>query len=205
MPEQNVPTSRSNTEVLPADFAERSKQREIVANSIIEQIKPWLFEFGTWIFGGLIAFTLVIIATLMTLGPVHPAIMVSITIFACALPLDVSSLFLLRLVKDMNNLAFDDIIKQAFQDASVQDVEAFIPSADEKQKQDKRRTDLGLRYSLMLVAVSVTLTIIGMGAELWYMAWWIATIFFIMVTVSVILSTVAVSHLMPQNRRPKRN
>ncbi len=54
---------------------------------LLERTTPGLFEVGTWVFGGLTAFNILLISALITVGPVDTAILVSITAFACALPL----------------------------------------------------------------------------------------------------------------------
>jgi hypothetical protein len=81
----------------PIDLEEQSKQSMKALSNLVERITPWLFAFGSWIFGGLIAFNLLVVASLITVGPIHPAILVATAAFACALPLDVAGLFLLRL------------------------------------------------------------------------------------------------------------
>jgi len=35
--------------------------------TLLDRVKPWLIEFGSWIFGGLIAFNLIIVAPLLTI------------------------------------------------------------------------------------------------------------------------------------------
>src|SRR5215467_12995640 len=76
--------------------------------AFIESIGPWFFEFGSWIFGGLVAFTLLLMAPLITLGPIDRAITAATAVFALALPLDVAGLFLLRLVQDLPRVGFED-------------------------------------------------------------------------------------------------
>src|SRR5205085_9959487 len=74
---------------------------------LLEHITPWLFEFGSWIFGGLIAFTLLVVASLLTIGPLDRAILVATTAFALALPPDVTGLLLLRLIRDLKQVGFE--------------------------------------------------------------------------------------------------
>src|SRR5215471_13709391 len=82
---------------------------------LVERITPWLVEFGSWIFGGLIAFTLFVMAALFTVGPVDPAITISTAAFALALPLNVAGLIFLRLLQDLKHIGFEEGLAQAFQ------------------------------------------------------------------------------------------
>ena len=188
----------------PPDLEERHKQREKVFEKFIESLKPWLFEFGNWIFGGLIAFNLIIVGAILTVGPTHPEILVAIAAFACALPLNVSGLFLLKIFKDMSDVALDDVMRQAFLDANIPNVEAYFPASEEKEAQYKRRTDVGLRYALTLALVSTLLTTIGIIAALWYMAWWIGTVFLVVVIGSIILVMNVLSRWMPPQSESER-
>ena len=104
--------------VKPLSLEELSRKRDLVYGNMLDQLKPWLLEFGNWIFGGLIAFSLVIVATLLTVGPAHIEVVMAIAIFACALPLDVVGLVSVRLIKDMNAVAIDDLMQQAFSHSS---------------------------------------------------------------------------------------
>jgi NhaP-type Na+/H+ or K+/H+ antiporter len=49
---------------------------------------------------------------------------------------------------------------------------------------EKRRATLVLRYSYALLTLTVLLTLVGVTAALWYMAWWIALAFAAMVAIS---------------------
>ena len=197
MSEKDLSSAKPPDEIPPFDFEEQSKQQLKAFGNLVEKIKPWLFEFGNWIFGGLIAVNLIIVGSLLTVGPDHPAILVSIAAFACALPLNVSGLFLLKLIKDMSGVAIDDVIRQAFQDAEVPNVEIYFPVSEEKESLYKRRSNVGLRYSIALAALSTGLTMLGMVAALWYMAWWVGVIFLVMVIASVILIMTVVARWMP--------
>jgi len=50
------------------------KQELKAAAKLVENITPWLVEFGSWLFGGLIAFNLLVMATSCPSGQVsrHP-------------------------------------------------------------------------------------------------------------------------------------
>jgi hypothetical protein len=150
---------------------------------LVEMITPWLLDLGNWIFGALIAFNLVILGALLTVGPVDAAIIVSTAAFALALPVDAAGFFLLRLVADLKHVGLEEIAAQAFQEVGFT-VENQVPSPDAPESIEKRRTRIVLRYSYALLAVSVLLTLVGMSAALWHMAWWIGVVFVAMVVAS---------------------
>jgi hypothetical protein len=177
---------------------ESYKQTMKAFGKLVERITPWLFEFGSWIFGGLIAFNLIVIAALIPVGPVDPAIMVSTTAFALALPLDVAGFFLLRLVPDMKRVGIEEEAAQAFQDVGFTVGEQVVsPKALEALQ--KRRTRIVLRYSYGILALSAILTLTGMTAVLWHMAWWIGVAFIVMVMISLVIVIVAIVTSQPPN------
>ncbi len=159
---------------------------------VLERITPWLFEFGSWIFGGLIAFTLLVMAPLFTIGPVNPAILVATTTFALALPLDVAGLVLLRLVQDLKHFGFEEELVQAFQEVGFT---VTSPTALEAQRQ--RRTGVVLSFSLGILTLSALLTLTGMIATMWHMAWWIGVVFFAMAVLSFVIVIVAIATSQP--------
>jgi hypothetical protein len=165
--------------------------------NLVERITPWLFDVGSWIFGGLIAFHLVILASLITVGPADSAILISITAFACALPLNVAGVFLLRLVKDMKDIGLEDLTLQAFQHASFPDIEAYFPPPEQRALLHKRRAGVALRFALGIVLVSSALTLTGLVAALWYMAWWVGVALLAMVILSTGLVTAALATSQP--------
>jgi hypothetical protein len=162
-----------------------------VIGKLVERITPWLFEVGSWIFGGLIAFNLLVIASLFTIGPVDPTIMVSTAAFALALPLNVSGLILLKLVQDLKHVGFEEEVAHAFQEVGYTVGEQVAtPKALESLR--KRRTGVFLSYSLGILALSGLLTLTGMIAALWHMAWWIGIGFVVMVMISLLTVIVAI-------------
>ena len=180
------------------ELEERNQQRRQIMSSLLDTLKPWLIEFGSWIFGGLIAFNLIIVAPLLTIGLDHIEIMVSIVAFVCALPLNVSGLLLLRLTKDLNDISIDEVMRQAFKDANIPDIEDHLPTDEQLQTTYKLRTEIGLRYSVWLGGISAILTLLGMVAALWYIAWWIA-VTFIVVSIIILIVTMNVA---PRILRP---
>lgn len=202
----------SQTDPTPVDphqqisLAASEEQNKQIMNAFVkfvERIAPWLLEFGTWIFGGLIALALVVIASLFTVGPVDPTITVSTAAFAFALPMNVTGLFLLRLAKDLLHIGFEQEFAQAFQDVEGT-VREQIASPKTLESHRKRRTILFLAYSLVILALSSLLTLIGMIAVLWYIAWWIGVIFFVMVIISLVIVILAfVSSHPPESAEAK--
>jgi hypothetical protein len=175
---------------------EQFKQNMKAFGKFVERITPWLFEVGSWIFGGLIAFTLLVIAALFTVGPVDPAITVSTAAFALALPLDLAGLFLLRLVQDLKRVGFEEEFAQAFQEVGFT-VGEQIPSPKALESLRKRRTGIALGSSLGILALSALLTLTGMTAVLWHMAWWIGVVFLAMVMISLAIVIVALVTIQP--------
>src|SRR5690242_18873857 len=82
---------------------------------LVDRLAPWLFEVGSWTFGGLIATTMLVLAALFTVGPVDVAVALSTAAFAVALPLDVSGLVLVRIVQHLTR--FEDSVLQVFQES----------------------------------------------------------------------------------------
>ena len=163
---------------------------------LFERITPWLFEFGSWIFGGLIAFTLLVMASLLTIGPVDRAIMVGTVAFALALPLDVTGLLLLRLIQDLKHVGLEEEMAQAFKEVGFTFGEQMpAPAALEKRR--SRRTAVILSYVLGILALSGLLTLTGMTATLWHMAWWIGISFLAMVMLSPVIVIVAIVNSEP--------
>lgn len=192
---QNEPTpADSQQEISLAAEQERVKQSMKALDRVIERITPSLTDFGSWVFGGLIAFTLLVLASLFTIGPVDPAIAVATVAFALALPLGVAGLFLLRLVQDLTHMGFEEEVTQAFQEVGfTAGVQVPTPKALEVQR--KRRTAIVLRFSVGILALSVLLALTGLTATLWHMAWWIAVAFVAMVLASLssVILAIAIS------------
>ena len=184
MPQTDPAPTDPQQEISLAVEQERIKQSMKAVDRLVERIAPTLVDFGTWIFGGLIAFTLLIMASLLTIGPVDPAIMVATTTFALALPLNIAGLFLLRLVQDLAQMGFEEEVTQAFQEVGLTEG-GRVPTPQILEAQRKRRTAVFLRFSVGILALSAILTLAGMIATLWHMAWWIGVAFFAMIVISL--------------------
>ena len=194
--EQDIPSKKPIWQATPGEVWK-------AFGMLLERITPWLFEFGSWIFGGLIAFTLLVMASLLTIGPVDPAIMTATVAFALALALDVTGLVLLRLIQDLKHVGFEEELAQAFQEVGFTFGEP-ISAPTALQTQRKRRTGVVLSYALGIVALSGLLTLTGMTATLWHMAWWIGVSFLAMVLLSpVILIAAIVSSEPPDSAEEK--
>lgn len=170
---------------------------------LAETVTPWFFEFGSWIFGGLIAFTLLVLAPLITLGPVDRAITLATAAFVLALPLDVAGLCLLRLVQDLQRVGFDDTVAHAFEEiSSAVGTPVSTPSVVEAQR--KRRSERAMRITPWLLALSGVLAVLGMVAVLWHMAWWIAIGFLVMVVSSWVIVTLSLAAAQPRDPEAAR-
>lgn len=185
----------------PGALDEQSQQSLKALEQLGERFTPWLIEVGTWIFGGLIAFNLLVMGSLLTVGPVDLAIVVSTAAFALALPLNVTGLVLLRLVQDLKQVRFEDEVARAFQQAGVTLGEEQIPSAEALETMRTTRPRVVLSTSSGILTLSVVLTVTGMTAALWHMAWWIGIAFFAMVLIGLVIVTIAFG-ASPRRRSP---
>jgi len=159
-----------------SDQAAVSRQTFDALSRLLERIAPWLVEVGTWVFGGLLAVNLVIIAALITVGPVDTAIRAAVAAFGCALPLEVAGMVLLRLSKDVDDVRLEDIALQSFEEARFPEARAYFPATGQRGLERKRRTRLTLGYASAIGAASLALTLTGMVAALWHMGAWVAEV-----------------------------
>ncbi len=160
---------------------------------LIEAVTPWLLDLGTWIFGALTAFNLVILGALLTVGPIDGAVKISTAAFALALPSDVAGFLLLRLIADMSKVGLAEVATKAFVDVGFS-----VEGAAQPDEAARRR--VALRFSYALLALSVLLTVVGVTSALWHMAWWIGVGFVAMVVLTQALVLWAVSTLGPGGR-----
>ena len=158
--------------------------------TLLEQMAPWLLDLGNWIFGALIAFSLVIIGAMLTVGPVDRAVLVATAAFALALPLDVAGFFLLKLVVDMKKIDLENVATAAMVEAGFSSEEVGVIDPGESEQ---RRTRKALTYSYTLLMVTALLTLVGVTAALWHMAWWIGVAFAVMLLLSLTLVTAALN------------
>jgi hypothetical protein len=165
--------------------------------NLAERIMPWLVDVGSWIFGGLMAVNLFLLAALVTVGPVDAAIQASTAFLAAALPLNVTGIVLLRLIKDVKGIGLDEATLQAFQDAEFPDIDAYFASPVERAAHHARRSRLALLYSLAIALFSAGLTVTGVAAAVWHIGRWIAVVFLAAVFVSAALAGLVVARTLP--------
>ena len=168
-----------------------------------DRITPWLFELGLWIFGSLIAFNLLLLASLFTIGPVDRAVVIATAALTLALPLDVTGLILLRLVRDLTNVKFEDELVQAFHEVGYTGG-GRIPASPTVETMRRRRTRIVLWTFPGVLALSALLSLTGMAATLWHMTWWIAVVFIVTTILSVIVILAVAAVQSPQTPDNKR-
>ena len=169
--------------------------------NFIDRITPSLLELGVWLFGSLIAFNLLVLASLFTIGPVDAAIKVATSSFALALPLNLTGLFLLRLVQELKGVGLEAQLVQAFREEGVaSDQMPSPPDLDAALAAMRaRRAAMVLRSSSGILMLSALLTLIGLVGTLWHMAWWIAISFCVMVALSLALVIVVMAISQPSD------
>jgi hypothetical protein len=150
-------------------------------------IAPWLMELGNWIFGGLIAFNLVILGAVLTIEPVDGAVKIATAACALALPPSAVGLILFRLVSDVRSIRQSETAKRELHDAGFT-LGGLPPS--ERQAAIRRLDAVILRFANGLMTVTVLLTFIGLTAALWHVEWWIGVAFLAVLALS--LGTLAV-------------
>jgi hypothetical protein len=141
---------------------------------LLKAVAPWLTDFGSWIFGALIGFDLVILGAILTIGPVDDAVNIATAAVALALPPGALGLVLLRVVTDVRNIRRS----RTGAEAAAQSPSMVV-----------------LRYTVGLMLVTILLTLVGVTASLWHMAWWIAVAFVVMLGLSVAVFVIAAVQL----------
>jgi len=200
------PTSGPNGQPQEVSLAaaEVQYQQSLKAvGTVMENISPWLFEVGSWIFGGLIAFTLLVLASLLTVGPVDLAVKLSTVAFAMSLPLSVTGLVLLRLMRDLKPVHFDGVA-QVFQEAGLTPGAQQIPSVASLEALRQRGTRIVLSTTLGMLGLSSLLTITAMTAALWHMSWWIGVAFLATILISLVIIQVALATSQPPVSKEER-
>lgn len=192
----SAPPERSQEDLLAAAEAQYQQSMQVF-NRLIDNITPWLMEVGVWIFGGLIAFNLLIMGSLVTVGPVDLPIKLSTTAFALALPLNATGLVLLRFVQGLHPGAFEQEVARTFQEFGLTPGDPQIPTVESLKTMRERGTRVTRRFSLNILALSLTLTLAGLMTALWHMRWWISVAFGAMVLICVIIVIVAMVATQP--------
>jgi len=167
----------------PAAVDETWLRTQAALGTLLARVTPWLLDLGNWIFGALIAFSLVILGAMLTVGPVDRAVLVATAAFALALPLDVAGFVLLRIAVDMKKVDLETVATAAFVEAGFTSEE--VGQALDPRESEQKRTRKVLLYSYNLLTLTALLTLVGMTAALWHMAWWIGVAFAAMLLVSL--------------------
>ena len=162
--------------------------------ALVESIGPWLLELGNWIYGGLIASTLVLLGVLLTIGPVDWPVKVASAAFAIALPLDLTGFVLLRLFADFAKAGVAEAGTKAMIDAG------FTVEGGPPVFAGSKVRSVALQYSYRLLFIAAMLTLVGLAAAFWHMAWWIGVVFLVMVVVSQGILTAAIGAIGPAGR-----
>jgi Flp pilus assembly protein TadB len=89
---------------------------------------------------------------------------------------------LLRLLEDIKNARLEEVAVEAFQEAGFGVTQ--VQSSETSESLAKQRTKTVLIYSYSILSLSVLLTVIGVTAALWHMAWWISVAFVLVTLVS---------------------
>jgi MFS family permease len=173
-------------------------QAEKAFEEAIERTTPWLVDVGNWIFAGLIAFDLVVMAPLIVTVSADQALTISIVMFALALPLNLAGLVMLRLIQDMAHVGFSEEWARAYQDAGLPLGEQ-LASPQAREAQRKRRATIVLRYAFVALALSVALTLAGLTAALWHTAWWVGVVFLAVSAISLGIVIAALATLGPRD------
>jgi hypothetical protein len=164
---------------------------------LLDRTAPWLADVGTWMFGGLIALNLVVVAALITVGPVAGAVLVAVAAFACALPLEVSGMVLLRVSKDVDDIRLESLTLRSFREAHFDNIQAYFPPRRLRAPLRKRRARIVLGYALLLATLSWVLTVVGIEASLWHMAPWVAELSLFAAILGLLVVLLAAVHAMP--------
>jgi hypothetical protein len=115
----------------------------------------------------------------------------------------VAGLILLRLVQDLKRVGFEEEVVQVFKDVGFT-VGAQMASPTALESLRKRRTGIVLGDSLGILALSGLLTLTGMTAALWHMAWWIGVVFLAMVLISLAMVIVAIITIQPRGSQEEK-
>ena len=179
------------------------RQVEKASQEAFELTTPWLVDVGNWVFAGLIAFILVVMAPLIVAPSFDQALTIAIIALALSLPLDLAGLVMLRLIQDMAHIGFSEEWARAFQEAGLPLGEQ-LASPQAREAQRKKRATIVLRYSFVVLTLSIALTLTGLTAALWHVAWWIGVVFLAMTVISLAIVIAAMATLGPRESTADR-
>ncbi|HEY7342198.1 MAG TPA: hypothetical protein VH591_15070 [Ktedonobacterales bacterium] len=198
MPGTDPASAKPNKDIAYAAGQAALSQARKASEEALERTTPWLVDVGNWIYAGLIAFDLVVMAPLIVTVSADQALTISIIMFALALPLNLAGLVMLRLIKDMEHVGFSEEWARAYQEAGLPLGEQ-LASPQAREAQRKRRATIVLYYSFAVLTLSVLLTLTGLTAALWHTAWWIGVIFLAMSAISLAIVVAALATLGPRD------
>jgi hypothetical protein len=109
----------------------------------------------------------------------------------------VVGIVVLRLTKDQMAFGVDALARQAFKESGFPKIDAYFPPSSKRAALQKRQGRVALFYSLAIAFVSAALTLAGLVAALWHMAWWIGTALLVMSVLSGGLMLLVFAHAQP--------
>lgn len=130
-----APTAPHNDIAFAAAEASLNQSKKGFGN-LVERITPWLAEMGNWVFAGLIAFILIIMASLITVGPVDSAITVATVAMAViSLGIVVAALITLRSPespeqKERNRRYWEEMMQRAKEQSTTNNERASPEQRD---------------------------------------------------------------------------
>ena len=197
MSQANPAPTEPHKDVAYAAAQASLRQVEKASQEAFELTTPWLVDVGNWVFAGLIAFILVVMAPLIVAPSFDQALTIAIIALALSLPLDLAGLVMLRLIQDMAHIGFSEEWARAFQEAGLPLGEQ-LASPQAREAQRKKRATIVLRYAFGVLTLSIALTLTGLTAALWHVAWWIGVVFLAMTVISLAIVIAAMATLGPR-------
>src|SRR5579859_1915827 len=189
--DQIMPPSSSQEQLSIEEWEKYAEKEREKAKKTFEQwlpaIAPWLFEFGSWLFGGLIAFSILLVQAPILLGPVDPAVITCAAAIALALPLDITGLFLLRVVRDAKQFGFDELMVDSWKDVDFGFPEEKARHLERLDEGRKKRETVVLYSSIAILFATCALTMAAIIAALWHVVWWVGLVFLAMILVCVVI------------------
>jgi hypothetical protein len=187
----NPPPAEPRPSRVQASVDDSFQRTRTALGRVLERITPWLLELGSWIFGALIAANLVFLGALLAVAHTDSAVLTSSAALAIALPVNVTGFFLLRLARDLKLVGLEQLTMQAFQEVGFT-AEEVGASAANSESTEKKRAESMVGYSYTLLMLGAVLTVAGVAAALWHVAWWIGVAFILMSVIGQFLVSRAV-------------
>ena len=159
-------------------MTESGQPTQIRTDEFLAVAAPWLADFGSWIFGALIALNLVILGAALTIGPVDVAVKVATAGTAISLAPGAVGLLLLRVLTDVRSI----------RRSRTADSASHEPGPP-------RLNMVALRYTVSLLLITFLLSLVGLTAAVWHIAWWIAAAFLVALGGSLVMFVLAASRL----------